>query len=198
MLESITPLGERGRGSRWGVTVAFFVLGSLAAGGLIGGVMAGFGRAASLARTSPASRLSALAVLAGAGFLVDAGRGRLAIPTIHRQVNEQWLFQYRGWYYGIGFGFQLGLGVITIVTTSAVYVALAASLLSARPWTGAIVGAVFGLTRAATVLASAGVNTPERLADLGRALARWNDRSRRAAQWGMLGVALLALGMAVA
>lgn len=198
MLESITPLGERGRGSTWSVTVTFFGLGSVAAGAMIGGAVAGVGRVVALDRFPPASRLAALAVLIALGFLVDTGRAHFTLPTIHRQVNEQWLFQYRSWYYGVGFGFQLGLGIVTIITTSAVYLCLAACLLSASPLGGALIGAAFGLTRAATVLAAARVNTPERLADLGRALERWNDRSRRVTAWGMLGVALMAGVLAMA
>ena len=36
MLGSITPLGERGRGSRWGVTVAAYLVGSAAGGAALG------------------------------------------------------------------------------------------------------------------------------------------------------------------
>ena len=45
-----------------------------------------------------------------ASILTDVGR--------RRQVNEDWMARYRGWAYGAGFGLQLGLGVVTIVTTA--------------------------------------------------------------------------------
>jgi hypothetical protein len=45
MLSSITPLGERGRGSIWGVTVASFALASTAAGALLGLTIGALGSA---------------------------------------------------------------------------------------------------------------------------------------------------------
>ena len=190
MLASITPLGERGRGSRWGVTMAFFFAGSVGAGLIAGGVLAAAGRLFLVAHIAGTPRLVALGALVILGCLVDAGRTGLRLPTIHRQVNEQWLFQYRGWFYGVGFGFQLGLGVVTIVTTSAVYLWLAAALLSASPVGGAMIGVTFGLTRAATVLGAGWIRTPDRLASMGRALDRWSAPSRRATLAGMLAVAM--------
>jgi hypothetical protein len=130
--------------------------------------------------------------------VIDAGRMGMAPPTVHRQVNEQWLFQYRGWYYGLGFGFQLGLGVVTIVTTSAVYLTLLFALSSASPVGGAMVGVAFGLARAGTVLASADVDSPARLAELGRALERWDVSSRRVTELALIGVALAAGALAIA
>ena len=61
---------------------------------------------------------------------------RLRVPGPRRQVNERWLDEYRGWVYGLGFGAQLGLGVTTIVTSAATYVALFAALLSGTPAAG--------------------------------------------------------------
>ena len=58
MLASITPLGERGRDSRWGVTVTAFVLGATAAGAALGAVM---GLAGSLLGGGTRWRLAALA-----------------------------------------------------------------------------------------------------------------------------------------
>ena len=33
-------------------------------------------------------------------------------------VHEQWLTRYRGWVYGVGFGAQLGFGLVTIITSA--------------------------------------------------------------------------------
>src|SRR5213080_2807837 len=109
MLTSITPLGERGRGSRWAATIVALALGSALAGAA-GGLAAG-----------------------AAGVALDLGIGGDPLPGPRRQVNEQWLGAYRGWVYGIGFGLQLGLGVATIVSASAVYATFAAAALSAAP-----------------------------------------------------------------
>src|SRR4051812_15517882 len=114
MLASISPLGERARGSRWSLTVAAHVVGSAAGGALAGAVL---GLAGSVLPVSDRGRgwlVIALLVVAVAFEVVPT----LRLPTIHRQVDEGWLGRYRGWVYGVGYGFQLGLGAVTIVTTS--------------------------------------------------------------------------------
>src|ERR1700737_2018054 len=123
MLASIHPLGERARRNRWAVTATAYASGSIIGAGPLGGALGALGR--------PAAGLShrsvVLAVLCLCAATADAGV--VAVPTVHRQVNEDWLHRYRGWVYGIGFGFQLGLGVVTIVTTAAVYLWIAAAFL---------------------------------------------------------------------
>jgi hypothetical protein len=178
MLTSITPLGERGRGSRWGVTFAFMLLGG-AAGGALVGLLAGALGSIVLGDGGDAARLVVLGVLLAVAMAFDLGVGGLRLPTVRRQVDERWLTAYRGWVYGLGFGFQLGTGVATIVSTAAVYVVLAACLLTGDPLLGAAIGALFGTVRAATLLAAIRVTDPSRLVDLGSRLARWEPRARR-------------------
>jgi hypothetical protein len=107
------------------------------------------------------------------------GSGRRPPWPVRRQVDDGWLPRYRGWVYGAGFGFQLGLGVVTIVTTAAVPAAWVLTLLTASPVAGAGVGLAFGLSRGLPVLATAGVDTPGRLWSFqrrfqsGEAAARW-------------------------
>src|SRR3989442_3008088 len=116
MLGSMTPLGERSRGANWATTVAWYLAGSTAAGAGVGWVLGWVGSATTLAvGLAGRSTLIPLAALALAGVLLDAGLFGTTLPTIHRQVNEDWLQRYRGWVYGLGFGFQLGLGVATVV-----------------------------------------------------------------------------------
>src|SRR5438309_5062498 len=118
MLSSITPLGERGRGVSWGRTVTAYVAGSTLAGAVLGAVLGYAGG------WLPAS--SAWAALLGAACLVglaaERGFAGSHLPTIGRQVDVAWLGIYRGWVYGAGYGLQLGLGVGTIVVSSAIYV----------------------------------------------------------------------------
>jgi hypothetical protein len=143
MLASITPLGERGRGASWRRTVTAYV-GASTAGGVVLG--AALGTLGSLAGTSPPSWLLLLvAVAAVAAAALDVS-GRL--PSIHRQVDEGWLTRYRDWVYGAGFGFQLGLAAVTIVTSASVYLMWLLELLTTSPLEGALVGAVFGAARA--------------------------------------------------
>lgn len=177
MLASITPLGERARGRRWGLTVAFYVASAAVAGAAAGGVAGALGRL--VWKGGEALDLRA-AILAGAlaiGLALDLG-GRL--PTLRRQVNEDWLREYRGWVYGAGFGGQLGLGVTTIVTTSLVYATLLAAYLSAGVLRGAAIGAAFGLARGGTLLAGARVRRPDDLARLHRRIDRWRVPVRAA------------------
>src|ERR1700716_705801 len=124
MLASITPLGERGRHNRWGVTAATY------AGGLtLGG--AGFGVALGaagvlLAQVGQLSSFTTVVIIAALALMTmafDLGLAGIRIPTVQRQVNEDWLGTYRGTVYGFGFGVQLGIGVATIVSTAAVYLA---------------------------------------------------------------------------
>jgi len=190
MLSSITPLGERSRRQRFGVTVSFLVAGSTAAGALVGALLAAAGRALPPA---DAVRGTALAAALTLGLVLDL----VARPPGHRrQVDERWLRRYRGWVYGAGFGAQLGAGAATIVTTWAVYVAFAAELLAPGVAAGAAIGATFGLARGATVLAGARVDSTARLLSLHRRL-RAAERPARltalAVQAAVAAAVLLAL-----
>ena len=197
MLASITPLGERARGSRWGVTVAFFAAGSVLAAVAVGALAGELGR---LTWPGPSGRweprLAVLAVVLATAIALDAGAGGIRIPSVRRQVNEDWLREYRGWVYGLGFGLQLGLGVSTIVTTAAVYVTLVAAWLSGDPVLGAAIAGAFGLARAASLLAGAGATRPDRLMALHARMAAWRRPGRLlaiACQGALLVIALLGL-----
>ena len=193
MLASITPLGERARGSRWGVTVAFFAAGSVVAAVAVGALAGELGR---LTWPGPSGRweprLAVLAVALAAAIALDAGAGGIRIPSVRRQVNEDWLREYRGWVYGLGFGLQLGLGVSTIVTTAAVYVTLLAAWLSGDPLLGAAITGAFGAARAASLLAGVGATRPDRLVALHARMAAWRRPGRLlASQGALLVIALL-------
>lgn len=144
MLTSITPLGERGRGNRYAVTLTAYVVGALLGGATTGVVLGAIG---SLLPTLPALLLAGAACLAAA--LADL-RGWL--PIGRRQVDEDWLTRYRGWVYGLGFGYQLGLGVVTIVTSAATIAVLALALLTQSVLGGLAAGLVFGGARAVPAL----------------------------------------------
>jgi hypothetical protein len=171
MLTSITPLGERSRGSRWGVTVTFLILGALISGAATG-LLAGAVGELALGDVSGRTRLAALVLLVAAGLAFELRLGGLRLPTVRRQVNENWLGAYRGWVYGLGFGLQLGCGVATIVTTAAVYLALFAAVLSVSAAGGLAIGATFGLLRGLAVMPAHGAGTPEGLGEVARRLGR--------------------------
>src|SRR3954463_16245240 len=110
MLASINPLGERARGTKFGRTFGWYLVGSVAGGALVG---ASFGLIGAGIRelSEPSSTAMAIAVasVCAVGLALDLGVAGVRVPSLHRQVNENWLSVYRGWIYGPGFGFHLGL-----------------------------------------------------------------------------------------
>ncbi len=173
MLASITPLGERGRNGHWSLTVAAFVLGSTAAGALAGTLAGWVGAVAIGGSAGVSTRLVVLAAAALAAAAIDALAR--SVPGPRRQVDERWLHEFRGWVYGLGYGAQLGLGVSTVITSAATYLALAAALLVAEPARGALVMGCYGAIRGLSLLAGAAVKTPRALFALHERLERWRD-----------------------
>jgi len=170
MLASITPLGQRGRSASWPRMVTFYVLASAAGGaawgtalGAVGAGLPGMGSRASLVVGA------VLAVLAAA---VDV-RGRPL--SVRRQVDETWLMSYRDWVCGVGFGFQLGVGATTIVTSASLYLTWLLELLVASPTAGGLIGFIFGLTRALPIVGNRHVVDPE---SLRRSHRRWQHALR--------------------
>ncbi len=169
MLASITPLGERGRKSSWGVTVAAFALGGALAGAATGAVLGGLGGVV-LPGVGSNARLIALAVALGVAIALDVVPAR--VPGPRRQVNERWLDEFRGWVYGAGFGAQLGFGLSTVVTSAATYAAWLAALLSGAAARGALILGIYGAARGLTPLFAAGVRAPDQLMAMHRRIER--------------------------
>jgi hypothetical protein len=198
MLASIVPLVERARNQNWGLTVAAYVAGSVVGGallgatsGLLGAIVLGHGG------VDRPGVLVTLALSAAIGATIDLGVAGLRVPTVRRQVNEDWLHRYRGWVYGFGFGVQLGVGVVTIVTSAIVYLMLVLAFLTAS-WPGAAVtGGVFGLARALPIVATAGIATPARLREFHRRMQRRASLASRATVGVQGAVAALAVALVV-
>jgi hypothetical protein len=191
MLGSITPLGERGRGSRWGVTVSAYLMGSAVGGAALGAMLGWIGSPLDL---SANARLAILGMAIGIGIAFDLRVAGLRLPTTHRQVDEAWRASYRGWVWGVTFGAQLALGVITVVTTAFVYVTWLAAFLGGSVAVGALIGLAFGLARALPILSVAGVRTSGQLLSIDRTLQRLAAPARRltvAAGASIAGLALL-------
>jgi hypothetical protein len=169
MLGSITPLGERGRGSRWWLTVSAYFVGSIAGGAAMGGLLGGLG---SPIGAPVATRLLVLGAVAILGLAFDLHLGGLQLPTVHRQVEEEWRTRYRGWVWGLAFGFQLAIGLVTVVTTSTVYVTWLAALLSGSARAGVAIGVTFGVARAVPILTVARVRRPSQLLGVDAVLRR--------------------------
>ncbi|MCX7620396.1 MAG: hypothetical protein N2037_06075 [Acidimicrobiales bacterium] len=179
MISSITPLSEAGRGYRYGSTAAYFVLGALVAGAVVGTGAALLAVVVGRLEVDLSARLGVLAAGALVGAVVDAGFTPWRTPFLCRQVNENWLLQYRSWVYGGGFGFQIGAGVLTYIMTSAVFVTIAAAVLTADAGRALTVMVVFAAVRGSAILLTARVRSFADLQMLHVRFERWREPVRR-------------------
>jgi sulfite exporter TauE/SafE len=198
MLASINPLGERSRNRTWWVTYSWFVAGSVVAGTLLGALLGGVGALVDAALGPSSTAVAIVALGLGAIALVfELHVGDLPLPTVRRQVDEDWIPRYRAWVYAGGFGFQLGLGVVTVVTTATVYLTWAFAVLTGSVVGGAMIGIVFGLGRALPVLLVARADTPGRLRSALQRFSHWAPAARRVATTVTALVPVLALALVV-
>ena len=148
MLSSISPLGERARNARWWLTTTAYLTGSVLGGLALGGLAAAVGSLVPAGWRSSAAAQLVVAGLLLVGLILDLGTGGLALPSWRRQVDEQWLTRYRGWVYGVGFGAQLGFGLVTIITSATTYAVVLLAAWSGQLGAGLAIGGTFGLVRA--------------------------------------------------
>jgi hypothetical protein len=142
--------------------------------------VAGVAALVRLLEPSAAVTLGVGAVAAGLGALSDVAPGGWTLPIHQRQVNELWLDQFRPWVYGAGFGWQIGTGVATYITTAAVYLLVVLGALSASPWVALALGAFFGVGRGLAVLLGRRIETPAQLMAFHRRFDALGPRVRRA------------------
>ena len=191
MLSTITPLSERAKGHSYRSTASWFVVGATA-GGLTLGAVAALG-AASLHALGPTPLELGLLAAAAASVaaLSDLAIRGLTLPIHRRQVNERWLDHYRPWVYGAGFGWQIGVGLATYITTAAVYLTVVLAALTANPLAALAIGTCFGLVRGLAVFLTRSITaTPELLA-FHRRLAAAAPRARRVVVATEIGAAAL-------
>ncbi|MFP5578659.1 MAG: hypothetical protein ACLGIZ_10535 [Acidimicrobiia bacterium] len=193
MLSSIHPLGERAKGNRFGVTAGAFLVGAVV-GGATTGALVGL-LSIPVDALVPTTVATALIVVVAGGAAICERTGR-PLPSVPRQVDEDWLNQYRGWVYGVGFGFQLGAGVLTYITAAATYVSLAAALLSGHPVAALAIMTTFGLVRGLTLLPARSIASPQRLVEFHRRLHRWSP-AVRATSTSVLAASALFAGAAL-
>ncbi|WP_436794400.1 hypothetical protein [Actinospongicola halichondriae] len=167
MLSSIHPLGERAKDNRFAVTATLFVVGCVLGGITTGAVAALVGLAVGALVSSNAA-VVLVSVLVAAAAVVE-GRG-ISLPCLHRQVDEAWLDRYRGWVYGVGFGFQLGAGVLTYITSAGVYAAIGAAVLVGHPLGAVAIMGLFGLVRGLSLVPARSITSPEQLRSFFRRL----------------------------
>ncbi|MDZ7676640.1 MAG: hypothetical protein U5K30_16420 [Acidimicrobiales bacterium] len=206
MLSSMTPVSERARGHRWGVTVSWYVLGAVVGGATIGALLAI--PAAAVGVLDPSVEV-ALAVVAAVGLVAAAADLEvLRLPWHGRQVDEEWFDLFRPWVYASGFGWQVGTGVATYLTTAGLYFSAAAVVMTGEPLVAVAAGVGFGFIRGLMALPGGRLTTFESMTRLHAQLDAWADPSRRLTAASMtllataaavvagLAVALVALGVA--
>jgi hypothetical protein len=196
MLSTITPIGERGRNHRYAGTATWFVLGAVLGGATLGAGAAGLAAAVGALDLSANAALGAAAALAAVTIASDLQLGGFRLPSHIRQVNEGWLGQYRSWVYGGGFGWQIGVGLATYVTTSAVYLMVAMAALTGAPAIAFAVITGFGFVRGLAVLLGRNLTSPERLFALHRRLDELLPSAQRAVVLVQAAVLAVAAGAA--
>jgi hypothetical protein len=177
MLSTITPFGERSRGHHYRTTAAWFVVGATVGGATLGTLAAALAAAVGQAHlSSDVVGTTALAATAVAA-LSDTGVVGVRVPIHRRQVNERWLDHYRAWVYGAGFGWQIGTGVATYVTSAAVYLTVVLATLTGSPVVALAVGTGFGFVRGLAVLLTRNLAGPTDLLAFHRRFAAAGPRA---------------------
>ncbi|MGH8913245.1 MAG: hypothetical protein ACRDZM_01870 [Acidimicrobiia bacterium] len=198
MLSSITPLSESARGHRYWVTITWFLLGSVLGGASLGAVAAlGALIVGAVGFSTLASAL--LVFLAGCITIAsDLGVGGFRLPANPRQVNRFWLDQYRPWVYGLGFGWQLGVGVATYVMSASVYLMVVAAAATGEPLLAMGIVTFFGFLRGLAILPAARIRVPADLSTLHRRIERFRPAGRVVAIIAQIGVVAVAVAVVLA
>jgi hypothetical protein len=196
MLSSLTPLAERGRGHRYRTTVVWFIVGGLIGGCTLGATVALLAIAARAIGPSNNVVLGVVALTAVIALASDLELFGFRLPIHHRQVNERWLDQFRAWVYGVGFGFQIGMGLATYIMTAALYLLVVIATLSESVVVAITLGAVFGLVRGLAVLLGRTIDNPESLRSFHRRFSATGPQIRLltvAVEGGCAGACIVAL-----
>jgi MFS family permease len=192
MLSTITPVTEASRERRYGLTVAWFLLGALAGGATLGVLGAALALGIEALDLTTTTALVLLAVLALVAAAFDARSLGLTLPGHGRQVNESWLTRYRSWVYGVGFGWQIGVGLATYIVTAAVYLTVAAAALTASAPVAFGIGMAFGVVRGLAIFLGVRLTTQERLIEFHRRFEAARETSRLATIGALLAVGAVA------
>ncbi len=195
MLSTITPMAERSRGRRWGLTAAWFILGATLGGATLGALAVACASVVGLLDLPARAVLGTAAVLALVTAGMDLGIGT-RMPHHRRQVDELWLDQFRSWVYGIGFGFQIGTGLMTYIMTAAVYLTVMMAALTGSAVTAMALALLFGATRGAAILLGAGLTEPDRLRRFHRRFEALGPAVRLGVIGVQIAVAVVAAGAA--
>ncbi len=198
MLSSIHPLGERGRRNNFMTTAMAFVVGSVLGGSLTGALLGALGWLVALVAPQSAEQTRLAAVLVVAIIALGFDLSGRTLPSVKRQVNEDWLGEFRGWVYGAGFGIQLGAGVTTYITSAAVLLWLFAMTVVGSVAAAIAIGATFGLARGCSVYFARSIDSPEQLVAFHRRLHSSAPTVRLATRAAHLGLTAVTAVLVIA
>jgi hypothetical protein len=196
MLSTITPVTEASRERRYALTVAWFLLGAVIGGATLGVLAAALSAGVAAVDISATASLALLGVLALAAAAFDARSFGLTLPGHGRQVNESWLTRYRSWVYGVGFGWQIGVGLATYIVTAAVYLTVVAAALTASWPVAFAICVVFGLVRGLAIFIGVRLDTQARLVEFHRRFEAAREPSRRITIGAVVAVGVVAAWVA--
>jgi hypothetical protein len=194
MLSTVTPLAEAGRGRRWSRTAVWFVVGAVVGGLTLGALMAALAALVALLGPSLGVVLGVATVAALVCGASDLDLFGLHLPYHGRQVNERWLDRYRAWVYGGGFGWQIGVGLATYITTAGIYLMILLAAMSGEPLFALVLGAGFGLVRGLAILAGRSITSPDSLLQVHRRFGVLRQPVRLAVAATLLLVGVAAAG----
>jgi hypothetical protein len=192
MLSSLNPVSEQARGHRFWITAGWYLLGSIAGGGVLGACCAVAAWGSHRLDPSAAVTWTLVLVAALVAAASDARLGGWSLPVHPRQVDERWLTSYRRWLYASGYGVQIGIGFATYIMTAGVYLMAALAVLSGRPLAALGAGLGFGLVRGLGIAVTGLARDPEGLRTLLGRIDSWSGASVFAACLACAGVAVAA------
>jgi hypothetical protein len=170
------------------------VAGAVLGGLTLGALMAGLAALVAALGMSTSTALGVATVAALVCAASDLDPFGIHIPFHGRQVNERWLDQYRAWVYGGGFGWQIGCGLATYITTAGMYLTILLASLTGSPLIALAIGAGFGLVRGLAIYTGRSITTTDRLLAVHRRFGALRRPVRLATIGVMLAVGVVAGG----
>lgn len=132
---------------RWLPAIVFHMVGAVSSGVLFGSILGLLGSVLPFKSVGANSALMLTATLSLLYALHELQLVRLPCPQWPRQVQAWWRHRFHPYITAGLFGLQLGLGYVTYVSVTTLYVVTAAIVLLGSPVYGGLVFAVFALGR---------------------------------------------------
>jgi hypothetical protein len=175
---------------RYALWAALWVVGHGLGGAATGAALGALGGA--LWAPAPPAGAAVLGLACLGWALAEFRWLRLPMPCWARQVPRGWMGRLPWGVVAVGYGLQLGSGVMTRIKVATTYAVLGCALLTGSPLWGAAVVAVFGLARSLPPgLSGPWLTSPAGALRFSRAVGRYEAAVRRLNGLALLTAALL-------